>query len=807
MKTSQNFKTLKTALTSIQKLKLSLLIILIGTNSLQAQSQNEAQTTIAGKVMDEATTQPVSYATVIIKSVDGQNITGGITDDQGQFEIKNVSIGNYLLEVQFIGYVTLTQPLKVDISSPRKLDFGVLNIQEATSQLDEVTVTAERSTIEQKLDRKVINIGKDLSTTGARASDIMINLPSVDIDQNGNVSLRGNANVQVLVDGRITNISANQLLQQIPSSSIKSIELITNPSAKYNPEGMSGIINIVLKKDSSIGFNGNINTGVTIGREERWNSSLDLNYRTGKVNFYGNYGHYTGKSPVRGNISRKEDLSEEIWRSESDRNSHLAKVGIDFYLNDQNTISFYTNQNTLTNDVIGTTNITFGASDNRISQRYESARENNTAVYNIDYKRSLSKPGHYIELEIDQNMYRSSELTDFFLTNEGISTTYTDDITDDRINTTINLDYAQPLSDQTLLELGAEARLQQIDNSYNSTNFNNSEYTYDRDIYSIYGTFKQSFDQWSYQLGLRLENYKVTGDFRPSGEINNLFKDQIFSVYPSAFIAYTPGKDKKNTYQLSYSRRVDRPGLNQINPIRVWSSARVTDVGNPNLVPQFTNSLEFNYIRVLKNGSVTGSVFYRSISDEITRFAFNDPVEPSNILFSYNNNDDNSAYGFEVTGNYEIRKWWNFNSSIDLYSQKQRGLAEGESIEADNLIFNARMNHSFKATKRLTFQIIGLYRGANENLQFTTRAYYFLNTGIRYSIAKGKGTISLSYNDILGSQQFAFDATRPLIQEGAFIRDTQTLFVGFSYRFGGKSSGALKRKKRDRNEKRSGSLI
>ncbi len=774
---------------------------------LKAQSDADPKVSITGQVIEMGTEQPVSYATVIVKSQADENITGGITDDKGRFLIKGIPQGNYRLEVQFIGYDTFTQDL--DVAGSNTIDLGTIQIQEAASQLDEVTVTAERSTVEQKLDRKVINIGKDLSTTGATASDIMVNLPSVDVDQNGNVSLRGNTNVQVMVDGRITNIAANQLLQQIPSSSIKTIELITNPSAKYNPEGMSGIINIVLKKNSNIGFNGNVTTGLTIGREERLNSAIDLNYRAGKLNFYGNYGNYFGKSPVRGNITRVEDLSNEIWRSEGDRTSHLTKIGFDYYANDKNTFSLYTNQSSLTNDVIGSTDITFGGSDNIINQRYLSDRKNSSSVYNIDYKRELSKKGHFIELELDHNIYDGAELTDFSFTNEGITNTYLDDIKDDRTNTTFNLDFAKPISEKTTIELGAEARLQRIENSYNSTNvnFNNSEYSYDRDIYSVYGTFKQNFERWSYQLGVRLENYEVIGDFRPSGEVNNIFEDEIFSVYPSAFIAYTPDENKKNTYQLSYSRRVDRPALNQINPIRVWSSARVTDVGNPELVPQFTNSLEANYIRSLKKGSITTSLFYRSINDEITRFAFTDPTDPTTILFSYNNYDDNSAYGFELTGNYEVNKWWSFNTSFDLYSQTQRGVAEGELIEADNIIYNARMNHSFKASKKLTFQLIGLYRGANENIQYTTLAYYFLNTGVRYSIAEGKGTVSLSYNDILGSQQFAFDATRPVIQEGKFIRDTQTLFVGFSYRFGGAKNSALKRKKRDKNEKRSGSLI
>lgn len=782
----------------------------------QDKIPSSPRVTITGKVIDQRLGEPVPYATVILKSKKlNKTITGDIADDDGSFEIKEGLEGDFILEVQYIGYKTYSKEISIssinkEESKRKEIDLGIIQILEAIEELDEVIITAERSTIEQKIDRKVINVGKDLAILGVTAADIMVNVPSVDIDQDGSILLRGNKNVRILIDGKPSNIDSKQLLQQIPSNSIKRIELITNPSAKYNPEGMSGIINIVLNRSAKMGFNGNVNFGLNAGIKSRYNGALDFNYRTGKFNIYGNYGTKMGKSPLEGFIERLDEQSAEIWSSETNGITHLGKFGVDLYLDDQNTISVYTNQSGLNNKVFGNTDISFEGNSTYLGQRYDSERDNNTGTYNLDYTHDFDKKGHTIEVEADYNTYRGKETTEFRFRDDDLLTLHRDDVDDDRTNTTLNLDYTNPLTDKSKLELGAEARLQRIDNTYNTTSLNlkDSYYSYDRNIHSLYGTYGKSFKKWAYQVGVRLEKYEVVGTFNQAEESNDVFRNEIFSAYPSAYVTYTPDdKTQKNSYQISYSRRVDRPGLGQINPIRAWSSARVTNVGNPKLIPQFTNSIEFNYTRGLEKGSFITSVFYRKIKDEITRFAFTDPQDPTRILFSYNNYRNNSAYGFEISGNYKLTEWWSFNTSFDLYSQMQKGVTEDELEEVENILYNIKMNHSFNATDKLIFQLIGLYRGANENLQYVTGAYYFMNIGARYSFLKGKGTINLSFNDILKTQQFSFDATQPIRQVGEFNSDTETISLGLSYRFGGGKNKALKRKNRDRNEKSGGGFL
>ncbi len=780
----------------------------------EISAQNNAITSnkkgkLSGVVIDADLEEPIAYASIVVKSKrDNSILTGGVTDEKGFFEIKKIPLGALVVEVQYIGYQSFSKEITLAEKS-QNIKMGAIAIQAVVEELEGVSVIAERSTIEQKIDRKVINIGKDLTTIGATAADIMINIPSVNMDQDGNIALRGNENVRVLIDGKPTNISAAQVLQQIPSTAIKKIELITNPSAKYNPEGMSGIINIVLRKNSAIGFNVNLNMGLDVGIKARYTSAADFNYNTGRLNFYGSYGNAIGRKQVLGTIFRPEDGSNETWKSDANAKSHLYKFGIDYFINDRNVLSVYTNQNSYDRKRLASTLINFSDPNTDLHRLTTSDTNNTTATYNFDYKHKFLKVGHAVELEFDYNTYKSDELADFNYKG-GTFEPFIDEFNKERKSSILNIDYVNPLSETLKLELGAESRIQKTENKYISTsiNLNDSAYTYNRYINSFYTTFSQHFKKWDYQLGARIENYKSEAIFNEIDKENNAFDTAVFNVYPSAFLKYTPDEEnQKNAYQISFSRRVDRPNLKQITPIRAWSSARVTDIGNPKLQPQYTNSLEFNYTRRINSGSITMGFFYRKIESEITRFAFEDPEAPGKILFSYNNYKDNSAYGFELSGNYKLANWWSANGSFDLYSQTQKGETQGELIEVDNVLYSFRFSNSIKATKNLTFQVFGMYKGVNTNLQYKTGAFYFMNIGARYSFLKKKGVLSINFNDIFKTQQFSFDATRPLQQIGDFTWDSQTVYFGASYRFGGGKSKNQKRKKRDNSEKKSSSLL
>lgn len=759
---------------------------------------------VSGIVIDKDLKEPMPYVTIIINDLDGKLISGNSTSEDGTFTIQNIPAGNYIFQAQFIGYTTFS--IEIELSKDQNsLEVGTIALEANVAMLDDVNIVAERSSIEQKVDRKVINVGRDLTTSGASAADIMGNLPTLTVDQDGKIAMRGNDNVRILIDGKPTNIPAAQLLKQIPSTSIKSIELITNPSAKYNPEGMSGIINIILHKNSNLGFNGNINTGITVGKNTRANGSLDMNYRLGKFNVFANAGTNFGKREMNGRIHNFMSNSREDIHFINDNNSYLYKVGVDYYLNDKNTLSFYTNQNKHFGKPIGDINIHYFEDPSlNISQKMDMDTENLSSTYNFDYKHEFKKEGHNIELEANYNIVDGSELADFnFTGGEGNFSNYKDDVTNENSNTTVNLDYSNPLNDKSKLELGLEVRQRESANKYNTTNPNlsDTDYDYDNNIYSFYTTYGQNFEKWSYQFGARLEQYDVEAVLNG----NKVFEDDYLSVYPTAYVSYQVS-DKK-TLQLNYGRRVDRPSLSQVNPVREFSTPRMTITGNPQLNPQFTNSVEFNYTQNFEKGNFTGGAFYRIINNEINQTILEDTEDPSRLLLTFINGDDNSSYGFEFSGSYKPIKWWTINPSFEIYSKNTRGVIGTETIEVENNAFNFRMNNSFKATNALSFQVFGYYRSPSEELQFKAQEMYFVNAGARYNLWNDKASLSLNFTDVFNTQKFTFETDFPSKQSGSFKPESQAVFLGFSYRIGGGKNGAIKRKSRDANEKGGGGFF
>jgi len=801
---------------------------------------NEPRTgSISGKIIDASLSQPLPYVNVIIKNEANETLTGGISLDDGTFRITKIPEGRVTITIQYIGFKTVTKSINVG-ESTYDINLGDILLEEELASLDEVTVVAEVSTIQQKVDRKVITVGKDLTTSGPTASDIMNNIPSVSVNpQTGDISLRGNENVRVMVDGKLSNIPVAQLLKQIPSTSIKSIELITNPSAKYNPEGMSGIINIILHKNTNIGFNGNMNVALTKEINARFNSSLDLNYRNGKFNLFGNYGNNIGNSANYGTIERLDDGSEQLFDFLNNNKSHLYKVGLDFYMNDNNTFSVFTNQNKYDGKGSGTTGVQY-VNQPLQEQIFDNSNDNLSSQYNGVFNHKFAKEGEKLDLEIDYSTFKQDEVANFDFYNIVFPPNYSDFVNTKRDQTVANIDYVNPLSEKAKLEVGAEARLFETNIDYKSTGFsvnenqdnipdNGDEYIptpstnfiYKRDIYSAYATYSKSFEKWTVQVGARAETVSEDANAIKTFE-NSIeetpFKNEYFQIYPSAFFTFSP--TEKNAYQVSFSRRVDRPGLEQVNPIREWSTPLISSYGNPELQPQFTNSFEINYTRKFEKGSITSGVFYRIVEDEINRVLFIDPLDLNKSILSFDNFSNTTAYGVELSSNYKPTSWWNLNASFDLYARKQKGIVESlnapiedatandiirSTIEVDNVVWNFRVFNNFKATKKLNLSLFAMYRGEEKGLQINRQPMFMVNTGLRYSFLEDdRATFSFNYNDIFNTMKFKFEGDRPFPSTGQFNWESNTWNIALSYRFGGGKYKALQRKNRDNNEKSGG---
>ncbi|CAM2812544.1 Outer membrane receptor for ferrienterochelin and colicins [Flavobacterium succinicans] len=797
------------------KLITFLLLSVVGIGTAQNSGK------ITGKITEKISNAPISYAIVSLKD-NGKVVSGANTDDNGEFTIKNLALKSYTIEIQYIGF---RKYIGSSILSENKKEATFkVSLEEEATQLKGVNIVSERSTIEQKIDRKVITVGKDLTTAGASASDIMNNIPSVNVDQDGKLSLRGNENVRVLIDGRPTNIDPAQLLKQIPSTSIKKIELITNPSAKYNPEGMSGIINIILHKNANTGFNGSFSGGITFGETAKYNQSLDMNYKVGKVNFFGNGGRNFGTYFNDGKIARlDQDLVQRLDIA-NENDSYLYKIGMDYLINDHNTLSFYTNQNKADGTGNVNTNIDYnnGGTIDKILQKSTYEGPNQTGTYNLAYKHIFKKEGHTLDVEANFNDYKETQRASFdtetTTTNNTNNTVFfKDNIKDAQKLSTFNIDYVNPIDEKSTLEAGAEARITRTENNYSTGNplvapaDQQSNYTYDIDIYSAYATFGQKFKKISYQLGARFESYKVAANLNRG---KTTFDDDYITVYPSAYLTYN--LNEKNTLQFSYSRRVDRPGLEQTKPIREFATPLVTSFGNPELRPQFTNSIEVNYTKVLEKGSITAGVFVRSINDQISRILYPDENDPSGQrqILTYTNFDNNTASGFEVSANYKITKWWDIQPAIDFSSIKQQGVVfafdpvtnTSKPLERNVTVsaFNGRLNSNFKANKRLSFLLFGFYRGSVDGLQNNSKEMYKIDSGARYTLLNNKMNISVRFNDMFNTMRYAFDAEYPYPQTGAFTWESRTVYLGVTYSFGGGKNKSLQRKQRDDNTNKGG---
>ena len=765
---------------------------------------------ISGVIINKNTKEPVPYVTIYAKN--GNEIKTNLSDESGVFNLQNLSNKTYNLTIEAIGYKTINKT--IEFNGKNYVNLKKIFLEENVEALDAVVLRAETSTVTQKIDRLVINVGKDLTSVGTDASSVLNNVQSVSVDQQtGELSLRGNSNVRVLIDGKPTNIPTDQLLQQIPSNAIKSIELITNPSAKYNPEGNSGIINIELVKNTRQGINGSVNANTQYGRNFRHTGGVNLNYKTKNVNYYGNYNINGGKKNTFGKLDRvnpDQSTNYQDINGNDDFLNQLFKVGVDIDLAEKTSIGVSTTQSFVDLDYRNNTIISETKNSTPTSNNiFAFTRKPYNQTYNAELHQQFGEnKDHELSLEAmysDRTQPEDSQWSNSLNTNDN-STNYTEDISNKNNLTLINLDYTLPFAEESYIETGLAYREENTDNeNFSTQEVNNidgdpvsrdlSNFTYGRKIYSAYFNYKQQFEKLGVQAGLRAESYHIDGDFHTDVDNqDSSINQKVNSLYPSFFATYELNKD--NQIQFSYSRRVDRPSIRQVTPIRSWGTPLTTSRGNPNLKQEFTNSLEVRYNREVGIGNVSATAFYRNTKDNISRTISVDPTMPERAIMSYDNFDDTNSYGFELASYLRIQNWWRLNASTDFYTREIRGFVAGENRSVTNNRFNFRVSNTFTASDKLTFQLSTMYRGASESLQRVRKPMHMVNTGASYKVLKDKGTISLGVSDIFNTFGFRFNSDAPFEQDGEFKWESRRITLGFVYNFGIKS----KEKENDRGQ-------
>ncbi|MGB5666574.1 MAG: outer membrane beta-barrel family protein [Maribacter sp.] len=761
----------------------------------QSWAQKET-ITIKGTVVEEFGGQPIAFATVLISDNENKKpITGTTTLDDGSF-ILETDTSNFYIEVSFLGYQTKTFGLPS--TQNKTLDLGTISLSEDAKQLEEVVVQGEVSRTEFKLDKRVFNVGKDLSSTGASALDVLNNVPSVNVNIEGKVSLRGSQGVQILINGKPSIIASEEgnALGTITADMIDRIEVITNPSAKYDAEGTSGIINIVIKKEERKGLNGSIS--VNTGAPDSHSVGVSLNRRTEKFNLFSQIG--VGLRDLPNEIeTRNVDLvnnTKILTNGTEYRNEKYFNLvlGTDYHINDRNVLTLSGNYALELEDQPSNTNITALDASSEITSQWErnevTEARNPKLQYELQYKKDF-KGGedHTLLFSALGNFFGKDQSSEF------VNTTISGDDNDAKQQTrtdfkeavfTYKLDYTNPFSDEWTLETGAQYVLNDVSNDYEVNDLVNGFFVndpgltnifeFDQKVFGLYGTGSYEGAKWGVKAGLRLEQTDLNTFLANSGEAN----DQNYSnFFPSLHTSY---KFNDNiSLQAGYSKRIYRPRLWDLNPFFNIRNNFSIRQGNPALLPEFTDSFEITSIFILGKASLNFGVYHRYTIDVIERVS---TFENNVSTFRPENIGTNRATGIEFNAKYSPVNWLTLNGDFNYSQFKREGIFDTSVFDFNGDQWSSKLMTKVKLPADIDLEMTGNYQSSYQTVQSEVSDNLFMDLGIRKNILKGKAVLNMSIRDVFASRvnesqiaQADFEVYNRR-QRGRFVA------FGFSYGFG-----------------------
>lgn len=754
--------------------------------TLTAQQQQDnpspANKTIRGHVLDSLSGQPLEFASVAaFRMRDSLLVSGSITNSKGLFSIPQITSGKYMLRVTFVGYQTKEcGPFTVSQQSGDVVDVGKIQISLSSASLNAVEIVGEKPFVEMNLDRKVVNIEGNVTIAGGTAIDVLETVPSVTVDMDGNVSFRGSENVTILIDGRPANFAGSRkaVLDQIPADMISSVELITNPSARYDPEGTSGIINIILKKrkEQNTTVIASLNANSNLG----YSGNIAVSHGFKKLNVYANYDLRSDRRKGEGKTTRYSFnsnnpvyLQEQTSESESRSLGHSFKLGADYFLNTRNTLGFSVNGN-LRNSTSDSYNLN-SEKDNSLNflrnYRNDNLGDNSHNMFNSNlyYTLKFDKPKQLLQIDLNYssgNFESFTEQSRSYFSQDWTAIDslerWMENIRSNSLNTTIlgKIDYTHPIGENAKLEAGAHVTMRTMtsDNFYYAgyesfeelllDTLRSNIFSFNEDVYALYTNFSQTINEkWSYSAGLRFEFAQA----KP--RVNNdpvIYLNEYYSLYPTA--AFSRKIRDGEEMQLTYSKRVNRPSFHSLSPFIDYTDSPNLRGGNPYLKPEYIHSLELGYMKIWKKTSFMPSVFYKRTVDLISRFRVT--YQDTLSLATYENIASADAFGVELIVNQTINKWWRLNMSASLF----RTLINGENLDsdltADDFSYSGNLNSTMKLTKSLDLQLNAMYRGPRIMLQGQRDAMYFVNAGLRYQAIENKLTVNLNVRDIFNTMKF-----------------------------------------------------
>lgn len=772
-----------------QRSLLTSLFILLLCTCVRAQD-------ITGRVVDKSSGQPVEFATIlIVDAATGDGLGGTTTDQNGTFSLRSPSTSIHL-DISFIGFET--RRLENIPFANGEANLGILELSNPGQTLEEITVRAEKSQTEFKLDKRVFNVGKDLSSTGAGALEVLNNVPSVNVTIEGQVQLRGSGGVQILINGKPSVIASEQgnLLGTITADMIESIEVITNPSAKYDAEGTAGIINIVLKKEERKGLNGAIS--VNTGTPDNHSVGLSLNRRTDKFNLFSQFGVGYRELPNEQQAINRDNISGTTVASEGNefRNEfyYNAVLGTDYQINERNVITLSGNVSYEIEDQPSRNDFTLTDAANEILSTWK--REEVTEATNpkyqfeLQYKRDFKDhKDHDLIFSAIGTLFSKDQSSEF--TNTTLSGLDRDARQQTRTNfgqqeNTFKVDYTRPVNEKITLETGAQYITSDVNNDFSVSNFDGTDFVVDpaltnvfnwnQKVLALYGTGSYQFTNLGVKFGLRVENTNLETLLENTNESN----DQNYAnLFPSAAASYKISDGV--SVQASYSRRIFRPRLWDLNPFFNPRNDFNIRAGNPNLQPEFTDSYEVTSIFLLGETSLNFGIYQRYTTDVVERITtFQDNVSitlPQNI-------GTNRTTGLELNFKTIPADFLTITGDLNYNFFSREGELEATSFDFSADQYSGKVTTKFNLPLDFDFEVTGQYQSGFLTVQSEVSEQVFADLGLRKKLFKGKGAVSFSIRDVFASriQESIIDQ----IEVYQYSRRLRGRFItlGFSYGFG-----------------------
>ena len=782
------------------------LIFILTLFSLTSFGQTR-QIVLSGTIADSDSGEPLPYATVSAFNRNGDLADGGIADENGVFKLM-VSPNQYSLNFEYIGFESVTTEIKPYTNN---INIGTIKLDSSVESLEGVDVVGQSAEVEIRLDKRVYNVGKNNLIRGGTVSDVLENVPSVSLDIDGNIELRGNNNVRILVDGKpsgLVGLGGIDALTRLPAESIEKVEVITSPSARYQAEGATGIINIILAKRFLKGLNGVFN--LSAGKNETYSGSANLNYRRGKFNFFTNSGYSDrtnkGKA-VQDNVYKTPLESVERYVEERlfnrRRQGFIINVGLDYQLTEKSslTMSYLTNERDGDDRTVNEQS-QYQTDGVLVTNRYENEiDQEDSNQFSVDFEHQFNTKGHKLTATLQTEKNDETEISD-------INSFFEDgQLSDDsEINSTVEsqernlaqIDYVYPIDKNTQFEAGyrgtdnkrmIDFEVQIIDENDNARIDENlsNVLDFEQEVHALYTQYGKKINSFSFLAGLRFENTKIfVEQLDSSSPLNN---DSYNGYFPTLNLGYEISSTASIT--LGYNRRISRPNARTLNPFQSRSSKTSYFQGNPKLDPSYSNGIDIGYLKQFKKMTLNNSVYYRKSTDAISRVAivteetvFVNGIETPVIRRLPVNLGTVEQFGVEFNTSLRLVKGMRTNASVNFFRRIEEGNYQGVSYDTDNTSWSGNLSNSYRLPFAIQSQFSVRYRGPNESSFGKSKGFLYTDLALSKDIFNDDATINIRFSDLFNTGKYDYQTITPVaVIDGIYQRREPTYTLTFTYRF------------------------